>query len=283
MNTREYSTIIASTDAGIGHITLNRPEVLNAFNSLLMSELTDALQGFERDNAIRAIVISGAGRAFSAGFDLKEAAAKNLTTTSQWRTAIEADFEFIMQLWDCRKPTIAAVHGYCVGGGMELALACDLTIAGADAHFGQPEVRFGSGIVAMLVPWMAGPKYAKDILLTGDDRISALKAKEMGLLTEVVEPGEHLTRAMEKAHEIGQAAPLSVELTKRAINRGFDIRGMRSALLAAADIEVIIESSAGDERKEFNRIRSEQGLKAAIAWRNARFANSDEHRNPQHD
>lgn len=283
MQPRDYNTIIVSYDAGIGHIILNRPEVLNAFNSLLMSELTEAVGIFERDNSVRAIVISGAGRAFSAGFDLKEAAAKNLTTPSQWRAAIEADFEFIMQLWDCRKPTIAAVHGFCVGGGMELAMACDLTIAGVDAHFGQPEVRFGSGIVAMLVPWMTGPKYAKDVLLTGNDRISAERAREMGLLTEVVAAGQHLVRAMEKAHEISQAAPLSVELTKRAINRGFDIRGMRSALLAAADIEVIIEASAGEERSEFNRIRGEQGLKAAIAWRNARFENLEEYSKSKHD
>ena len=139
-----------------------------------------------------------------------------------------------MQFWDCRKPTIAAVHGFCVGGGLELAMACDLVIAGEDAVFGQPEVRFGSGIVAMLVPWMVGPKLAKDILLSGNDRIPASRAAEIGLITEKVAAGSHLERAMEKAREIAQAAPLSVELTKRAINRGFDIRGMRSALLAAA-------------------------------------------------
>ena len=236
-----------------------------------MAEVTTALRAFEADRAIRAVVLSGEGRAFSAGFDLKEAAVNNYTTAVEWRGAIEADFDFIMQFWDCRKPTIAAVQGFCVGGGLELAMACDLVIAGEDAVFGQPEVRFGSGIVAMLVPWMVGPKLAKDILLSGNDRIPASRAAEIGLITEKVAAGSHLERAMEKAREIAQAAPLSVELTKRAINRGFDIRGMRSALLAAAETEILIEASAGEERREFNRIRGEEGLKEAIAWRDARY------------
>jgi enoyl-CoA hydratase len=272
----EYNTIIASSENGIGRIAFNRPKALNAFNGALMREATDALKCFEDDNAIRAIVISGEGRAFSAGFDLKESAAKNYTTAAQWRLAIEADFEFIMQFWDCRKPTISALHGFCIGGGMELAMACDITIAGEDTLLGEPEVRFGSGIVAMLVPWMVGPKFAKDILLTGNDRIPVARAYHMGLVTEVVEEGRHLDFALEKAREIAQAAPLSVELTKRAINRGFDIRGMRSALLAAADIEVVIEASAGEERKEFNRIRDEKGLKEAIAWRDSRYRSLSE-------
>jgi enoyl-CoA hydratase len=266
-----YNTIIASSEEGIGQIIFNRPEALNAFNKTLMSEVTAALKCFENDSAIRAVVVSGSGRAFSAGFDLKEAAVNNYTTAAQWRLAIEADFEFIMQFWDCRIPTISALHGFCIGGGLELALACDISIAGVETLLGEPEVRFGSGIVAMLVPWMVGPKFAKDILLTGNDRIPAVRAHHMGLVTEVVDTGKHIDRALEKAGEIAQAAPLSVALTKRAINRGFDIRGMRSALLAAADVEVIIESSAGEERKEFNRIRSEKGLKEAIAWRDARY------------
>lgn len=107
--------------------------------------------------------------------------------------------------------------------------------------------------------------------MSGNDRIPASRAAEIGLITEKVAAGSHLERAMEKAREIAQAAPLSVELTKRAINRGFDIRGMRSALLAAAETEILIEASAGEERREFNRIRGEEGLKEAIAWRDARY------------
>lgn len=267
----EYETItVEITAEGIAHIVMNRPRVLNAINSVLMREVTSVLKGLQDDPAIRCFVLSGEGRAFSAGFDLKESAAAGDRTVSDWRRVLEADFDFVMQFWDCPKPTISAVHGHCIGGGLELAIACDIAIAAEDAIFGEPEVRFGSGIVAMILPWMVAAKHAKDMLLTGNDQISAARAAEIGLVTETVPAGQHVARAFEKAREIVSAAPLSVELTKRAINRSFDLRGMRSALLAAVETDVIIETSGGAERAEFNRIRKEQGLKAAIEWRNSR-------------
>lgn len=270
-----YTTIRASVDAdGIAHIILDRPRLLNAINSVMIQEATQAMKALEADPQVRAIVVSGEGRAFSAGFDLKESAEAGDRTVADWRRVLETDFEFIMQFWDCRKPTISAIHGYCIGGGLELALACDIAIAGQDAVFGEPEVKFGSGIVALLVPWLVGPKHAKDILLTGNDRIPASRAGEIGLVTEVVPEGDHVKRALEKAQEIRAAAPLSVELTKRAINRSFDLRGMRASLLAAVETDIVIEASGGPERSEFNRIRREQGLKEAIAWRDSRSRRS---------
>ena len=259
------------TDEGIAHIVLNRPRVLNAIDTRLMRETTSALKDLQDDGAVRCVVLSGEGRAFSAGFDLKESAAAGDRTTEDWRRVLEADFDFIMQFWDCPKPTIAAIHGHCIGGGLELALACDIAIADETAVFGEPEVRFGSGIVAMLLPWMVGPKHAKDILLTGNDRTAAQRAAEIGMVTETVASGTHVARAFEKAREIVAAAPLSVLLTKRAINRGFDMRGMRAALLAAVETDLIIETAGGAEREEFNRIRREKGLKEAIAWRDSRI------------
>lgn len=267
----DYETIrVEITETGIAHIILNRPRVLNAINSVLMREVTDVLRGLQHDSQIRCFILSGEGRSFSAGFDLKESAAAGDRTVSDWRRVLEADFDFVMQFWDCPKPTISAIHGHCIGGGLELAVACDIAIADETAIFGEPEVRFGSGIVAMVLPWVVGPKHAKDMLLTGNDQISAARAAEIGLVTETVAAGRHIARAFEKAQEIVSAAPLSVELTKRAINRSFDMRGMRMALLAAVETDIVIETSGGPERSEFNRIRKEQGLKAAIDWRNSR-------------
>ncbi|MBL8575585.1 MAG: enoyl-CoA hydratase/isomerase family protein [Mesorhizobium sp.] len=266
-----YSTIEASIDGGIGHIRLNRPKALNAINSPMIAEITEALALLNKEPEVRVIVLSANGKSFSAGFDLKESAEKNYTTTADFKGAIEADFDFIMQFWDSKKPTISAIQGYCIAGGMELALACDISVASEDAIFGEPEVRFGSGIVAMIVPWLTGPKFAKEILLTGNDRIPASRALSMGLVNEVVPAGQQLDRAFALAGDIIAASAISVELTKRAINRSFDIRGMRQSLLAAVDADIIIESLAGPERKEFNRIRKEEGLKAAIAWRDSRF------------
>lgn len=267
----DYETIrIEITQTGIAHIILNRPRVLNAINTVLMREVTDVMRGLQNDPQIRCFILSGEGRAFSAGFDLKESAAAGERTVSDWRRVLEADFDFVMQFWDCPKPTISAIHGHCVGGGLELAIACDIAIADETAIFGEPEVRFGSGIVAMILPWMVGPKHAKDMLLTGNDQTSAARAAEIGLVTETVAAGRHIARAFEKAQEIVSAAPLSIELTKRAINRSFEMRGMRMALLAAVETDLVIETSGGPERAEFNRIRKDQGLKAAIDWRNSR-------------
>ena len=134
----------------------------------------------------------GAGRAFSAGFDLdmEVDTSAGAPDPAAVRRALRNDFDIIMRFWDSPKPTIAAVHGYCLGSAMELALACDLTVASEECFFGAPEVRFGSGIVAMLAPWLAGPKRAKYLLLSGDDQVSARDAHEMGLVNRVVPTGE---------------------------------------------------------------------------------------------
>ena len=268
----EYTVITVDVAENVGVIKINRPRQLNAINSTVVSEVTRAMRELTERNDVRAIVLGGEGRAFSAGFDLKESAEKSYTTVAQWRKVIDADFNFIMQFWDCPKPTICAVQGHCLGGGLELAVACDITIADKTAIFGEPEVKFGSSIVALIVPWLIGVKQAKQMLLTGDDQITAQRACEIGLINEAVEPGQHLPRALEIARSIAGAATLSVQMTKQAIHRSMDVRGMRQALLGATDVAVLIESSCGPERAEFNRIRSDEGLKGAIAWRNTRNA-----------
>jgi enoyl-CoA hydratase len=265
------SVLEVRKEGRVGIMTLNRPEVLNAFNPELVEAVGSTLSSLSTDAAVAAIIVNGAGRAFSAGFDLKASAAMGELTNEQWRKVLETDFDFIMQFWDCPKPTIAAVHGFCLAGAFELALACDITVAAEGTRFGEPEVRFGSGIVALLLPWMTGPKQAKELLLTGNDQITAERALQIGIVNHVVPEGQHLPKAMQLAQDIAAAAPRSVQMTKRAINRSFEIMGMRQALLAAVQTDVFIESSAGPERTEFNRIRKEQGLKAALAWRDARF------------
>jgi enoyl-CoA hydratase len=258
----------------IAVLTLNRPDKLNAINKEMIGQLGNALDEAEADAAVRAVVLAGAGRAFSAGFDLDmEVAADGEKPDSQSvRRALYTDFEIIMRFWDCPKPTLAAAHGYCLGSAMELALACDLTIASAECMFGAPEVRFGSGIVAMLLPWLAGPKRAKYLLLSGDDRVTAASALEMALINRVVAEGRALEETLELARRIAANDAYAVRLTKQAINRSLDIAGMRDALLQALDLNVLIETSETAESREFNTILKRDGAKAAIAWRSARAA-----------
>lgn len=266
----KFSTIRFEASDGIGRIILNRPHVLNAIDPTMVREINAAMDHIDGDDAIKVAIISGEGRAFSAGFDLKASAERGPLTLVQWRQVLEEDLDFILRFWDCPKPTIAAVHGYCIGGAFEIALACDITVAAESSLMGEPEVRFGSGIVALLLPWIAGPKQAKEILLTGEDRLSAARALQLGIVNRVVPDVELLASATAMAGKILAAAPSSVQFTKKAINRTYEIMGLRQALLQALEIDIFIEAAGGPERATFNRIRKEEGLQAALAWRDAR-------------
>ena len=142
-----------------------------------------------------------------------------------------------MSFWDCPKPTIAAVHGYCIGGAFELSLACDVTVAAEGTRFGSPEVKFGSGAVALLLPWVAGPKVAKELLLTGDDGLSATRALALGIVNHVVPDGQELDKAKTIARSVALAASDAVRLTKLAINRSYEAMGMKAALAGALELD----------------------------------------------
>ena len=266
----KYEAVLVETVGRVGVIRLNRPRKLNAINAQMMDEATGALSAFAADPAIGAVVLAAEGRAFSAGFDLKELAEQGITTAEQWGGVLRADFDFVMQFWDCRKPTVAAIHGHCIGGGMELAVSCDLTVADADTLMGEPEMKFGSSIAALVLPWLIGPKQAKELLLTASDQITAQRAYELGLVNEVTRDGRHVTRAIELAQAMAGYSALSVQLTKRAINRSLDIAGMRQALLAAIDTATLIEANVRPENAEFERLRKTEGMKAALEWRDAK-------------
>jgi len=254
------------------HIELNRPQRLNALSRSTLLELNAALDFAEADIDVRAIVISGAGKAFSSGFDLKEQLERAPQGSEIWREILDLDFTTTMRFWHSPKPTIAAVHGPCLAGAFELALACDVTIASDDATFGEPELRFGAGIVTMLLPWVTGPKQAKEIILAGLDKIDAASALRLGLVNRVTPVGQHLTQALKLAQTLAVIDPHLVKETKRAINRSYEVRGLTIALDAALDIDHGIESHGSPDKREFMRIARSEGLKAALAWRDKRFA-----------
>ncbi len=256
----------------IALLTLNRPDKLNAVNAPMIEALDAALDAAEADAAVRVIVVAGAGRAFSAGFDLDMGIGDGRPDPAEVRRALESDFRIIVRFWDCPKPTIAAVHGYCLGSAMELALACDLTIAAEDCRFGEPEVKFGSGIVALLLPWLTGPKAAKFLLLTGEDRVSAAEVQAMGLVNRVVPAAGLLDEALGLAQRIAANDARAVRMTKQAINRSLDIAGMRQAMLNALELDIVVETTETAESREFNERLRRDGARAAIAWRSARAA-----------
>ncbi len=268
---KQYEAIEYETRGPVGLITLNRPKSLNAINERMLGELGEALDAIEADDEVRVVVLQGAGRSFCAGFDLKDEAEAADQGVVEIVPAMRHDMASIMRLWHFPKPTIAAAHGYAIAGGCELALACDLTVASEGFKLGEPDLRFGAGIVVLLLPWLTGPKQAKELYLIGDDRISAERCLEMGLINRVVPEGDHLKVALEMAHKIAVVDTFSMSVTKQAINRAYEIMGMSQALDAGLDAGCMIEAAVVPEREEFMEIARQDGLKAAIAWRDGRF------------
>jgi enoyl-CoA hydratase/carnithine racemase len=260
----------------VRRLTLNRPDVLNALSSELVEELSAALALAAEDPEARVVVLRGAGRAFCAGYDLKEEAEAGEKDVARWRDELAHDVERMLGIFDHPQPVIAEVHGYCLAGGCDLMMMCDVAVAADDAVFGEPEIRFGSGVVTMIMPWLIGARKAKELLLTGEDRIPAGDALAMGLVNRVVPRDRLEEETMTLAREMAAIDPVALRLTKTAINRSLEVAGLREALWANVDLDAVIESAEVPERREFNRIRAEEGLKAAIRWRDRRFREGGE-------
>lgn len=267
-----YQSIVLEVIDHVAHIILNRPERLNALNKASLEEINLAMDEAEADANVRVMIVSGSGRAFSSGFDLKAQMEQQPEGAKVWREILDLDFNTTMRFWNCPKPTIAAVHGACLAGAFELAMACDITIASEDSVFGEPELKFGAGIVTMLLPWMTSPKQAKRIILMADDRISANDALTMGLVSRVVALGTHVEEALRAARSIALMDPSLVAETKKALNRTYEIQGMSTALKVALDIDHTIESHGSPDKRAFMDIARERGMRNAIAWRDERFA-----------
>jgi enoyl-CoA hydratase len=264
--------IVLSENLGpVRRLTLNRPQSLNALNAELMAALMAELDRAVAEDAVRVVILRGAGRAFCAGYDLNEDASGGRLDAAQWRAELNHSTEQMLRIFDCPKPVIAQVHSYCLAGGTDLMLACDLAIAADDAFFGYVDVRFGSGVVSMFLPWVVGVRAAKELLLTGEDRVSATGALRIGLVNRVVSRDDLDAVTLALAEEIAKNEPFVVQTTKRAVNNAWDVAGFRAAMAANTELDVMIETANLPARDEFRRITQEQGLKAAIAWRDARF------------
>lgn len=267
--------VIMERDGRIAVITLNRPERLNAISRETISRVQAAMDDLEADDEIAVVIIRGAGRAFSSGMDLKDDAAAGITGVDAWRIVLEEDLAFLMRFWDFPKPTIAVVHGFCLAAACELAMCCDITIAEEGTYFGEPELKFGSVITAMFMPWLTGPKIAKELLLGADDRVTAERALEIGLVNRVVPKGEGMTVARGIAARMAVMDDDAVRLTKQAINRAFETMGLKEALRANLDLAIEIEAMETPSRKRFKEIAKAEGLKAALAWRESRLNGDD--------
>ncbi len=216
-----FENIVVSTDGAVGLIQLNRPKAMNALNAAIMNELGDAVEEFGRNNDVGCIVIYGSDRAFCAGAAIDEM--KDATPLFMYENAwINRNFQRIRK---SIKPIIAAVSGFCLGGGCELAMTCDFIIASESAKFGQPEINLGiipgAGGTQRL-PRAIGKARAMEMILTGKF-IDAKEAERRGLVSRVVATELYLEEAKNVAREIASKPPVAVRLAKEAVNKGYDL------------------------------------------------------------
>jgi enoyl-CoA hydratase len=214
-----YETLIVESRGVVGLVTLNRPQALNALNSTVLKELRQAYAGFHADEAIGAIVLTGSERAFAAGADIKEM--QPLDFAEVYKTDFISGWDEVAA---ARKPVVAAVSGFALGGGCELAMMCDLVIASETAKFGQPEITLG------IIPGMGGSQRltravgkakAMDLVLTGR-MMDAAEAERSGLVSRVVAPERLIDEALEAAARIASLSRPSVLMAKEAVNRAFE-------------------------------------------------------------
>lgn len=248
-----YEMILTETRGRVGLITLNRPQALNALNNQLVRELMDALETFDSDDNIGAMVLTGNEKAFAAGADIKEMADKSVQQMKDGDTI--SAFSRILTI---RKPVIAAVSGYALGGGCEVAMSCDMIVASESAKFGQPEITIGvipgAGGTQRLTR-AVGKALAMEMVLN-NRTLSAQEAYQFGLVNRVVPVERYLDEALKLADEIASRAPLAIRAAKKMINQAYEL-SLKDAIHA--------------ERQEFYNLFAtedqKEGMKAFIEKR----------------
>jgi len=272
-----FENIIYEQKGPIAYLTLNRPKKLNALNAEMMTEFREAMGVVEADTEVRALIITGAGRAFSSGFDIQKGSCAidpKTSTVDAWRTRLQGLVETFMTVWNCSKPVIAAVNGYALGGGCELVQVCDIKIASDRAIMGEPEIRAGFGPPLLITPYSVNLANAKELLLTGDT-VDACEAARIGLVNRVV-PHDNLMAECEKvAKKICLLPQIGVKLTKDSVNRAMEEMGYLNAVRHNLELMTLFDTSTSPEQEEFSAISESQGLRAALDWRDARFKDLD--------
>tara|TARA_B100001287_G_scaffold19157_1_gene14197 strand:- start:379 stop:1197 length:819 start_codon:yes stop_codon:yes gene_type:complete len=268
---KSLDKMLYSVSDNIAILTINRPERRNALDAETLEQINVLMDRAENDEKVRVILITGKGDTFSSGFDLKDQMEKD-PRGEEWKPILDLDYKTIMRFWNSPKPTIAAVKGACLAGAFELSLACDFTICSKNSFFGEPELKFGAGIVTMLLPWVIGMKAAKKIILLGEDNITSSTALELGIVSEVTTNDRLLKRSMQVAKHISVIDPLLVKNTKKAINQSFETAGLHEALEKSLEIDFLIESKGSPDKKKFMEIARKEGMRKAIKFRDSRFS-----------
>jgi enoyl-CoA hydratase/carnithine racemase len=258
-----------STTDRIRVLTFNRPAVLNALSPRLLDELERELDAAIADDRVGAIVLTGTGRSFSAGIDLK-------IPDAEWphqdpRAHQEWLMRRCMRLWDAPKPIIAAVNGHCLGHACDLAAACDFTIASTDATFGVPEVRHLGGVATMIYPYVMPMKQGRRFLYLGETWTADV-ALGAGLVTQVVTPEQLMPTSTDLAAKLCAIPPAALRQMKRAVNRSYDLMGLRDTLeYNLESLSLALATQDPQELRERENLIRTRGLGSFLRQRDERF------------
>ena len=276
-----YEDLIYSVEGKVATVTLNRPERMNALSRPLEAEMRAAFDEADADRKVRAIILTGAGAAFSAGYDQAAAPASGVRPSDpkgkshaeyieHWERLDGQRIDNWTHLWSLGKPVIAAVNGWAMGGGFWWQLACDLTIASDKAVFAQPEVRHISN-TSYLLTALCGWKVANRWALTGD-HFDAQEAYRIGMINEVVPHDELMPRARALAERIALVPEPSIRLNKAIAMKGIQAAGLHSALLLEGALGALVHSSHNEEREKLFEAQRSKGLKAYLELRDGPFS-----------
>lgn len=261
-----YETVVYEKSGRIVKIKMNRPNVLNALNRVAIAELKAAFEKAAKDDEVKVVILTGMGRAFSTGHDLKEP----IAGPEDARKLHMEIWDLMFAIWDIGKPVIAQVNGHCLGISCDLVLVCDLAIAADVATFGEPEIRFSSGSEFPLLPWVVGMKKAKELILTGDT-INANEAERIGIVNKVVPLSQLEEEVGKLAKKLANVPAFALRLNKTNINKAYEMMGIRNAMAQALESISLLVVTDTEERKKFREIRTEKGLKAALEWQDSLF------------
>ena len=277
-----FETIDYRADDGVAHIILNRPERLNAINAALISDLRDAVSAANDDAGVRVIVLSGAGRAFCAGYDLdwgtRVEDASQRATSGQWDPVrdyqgMSRNVRVFMSLWESPKPVIARVHGWCVGGGTDMALCADLIYVAEDARIGYPPARVWGEPTTVMWVYRLGLEHAKRLMLSGE-ALSGKDAERVGLASRALPEGNLPSAVDEMAQKLATIPANQLAMSKLLVNQAYENMGLRTTQMLGTFFDGIARHTP--EGVEWRDMAMKEGFRQAVRRRDAPFGDYGE-------
>lgn len=269
-----YKTVLYEPDDtdAFAIVTLNRPEKLNTMSRTMIDEIDDVVRRVsKRDSSVQALLLRGAGRSFCAGYDMTELGGP--IDGEAWHDfVLEACHGPLLRLWNAPVPIVAAVHGHCLGGGVELAACCDIVLAAEDAEFGEPAIRHVSAPVTLMLPWVVPDKHVRYFMYSGDS-ISGREAERIHLVNRAVPADALMDEAIRLTRKLSRVPVPSIKFNKAAINHMQVTAGMISSWLYTVEMAALVHT--GEEGLNWMRLSRELGFREFLRVREAPFRDLD--------